>query len=265
MHSGDRGVDRDDPVDLPGGVGLLLHFGEQLLPCAVRSPPVEALVDRVPLPEPRGHIAPRRARAVLPRHPLDRKTMVRPRPRATLHRRHQRLQHVPHLVRDLLSRHDSRLAHATPKPLDQHGLKTAGLLGLGQIGTAVLFAGMLLAIVMMIASGLAAALITMGAVGLLLLLTAVRDRHGQSALARTVTRIGWMNTRRKRNNIYRSGRLGRTDWGTTQLPGLAAGSRLSEWRDSYQRPFALIQHVATSDFTIVLGSDPDGSSLVDEE
>lgn len=139
------------------------------------------------------------------------------------------------------------------------------MLGLGQIGTAVLFAGMLLAIVMMIASGLAAALITMGAVGLLLLLTAVRDRHGQSALARTVTRIGWMNTRRKRNNIYRSGPLGRTDWGTTQLPGLAAGSRLSEWRDSYQRPFALIQHVATSDFTIVLGSDPDGSSLVDEE
>ena len=48
--------------------------------------------------------------------------MIRPRPRPPGHRRHQRLHHGPHLVRDLLSRHRSRLTHRGAKPLDQHGL-----------------------------------------------------------------------------------------------------------------------------------------------
>ena len=48
--------------------------------------------------------------------------MIRPRPRPTGHRRHQRLHHGPHLVRDLLSRHRSRLTQPGAKPLDQHGL-----------------------------------------------------------------------------------------------------------------------------------------------
>lgn len=143
--------------------------------------------------------------------------------------------------------------------------RTAGLLGLGQIGTGILFGGMVLAIIVTIASNLASGLVVMAVVGVLLLLTAVRDKHGQSAFARLVTRIGWMRTRRKRHNLYRSGPLGRADWGTAQLPGLAAGSRLTEWRDSYQRPFALLQLPSTSDYTIVLVTDPDGSSLVDEE
>ncbi|MGP5054071.1 CHAT domain-containing protein [Brachybacterium paraconglomeratum] len=48
--------------------------------------------------------------------------MIRPRPRPPGHRRHQRLQHGPHLVRDLLPRHRSRLAQRRVNPLDQHGL-----------------------------------------------------------------------------------------------------------------------------------------------
>ena len=48
--------------------------------------------------------------------------MIRPRPRPRGHRRHQRLHHGPHLVRDLLSRHRSRLTQPGAKPLDQHGL-----------------------------------------------------------------------------------------------------------------------------------------------
>ena len=116
--------------------------------------------------------------------------------------------------------------------------RTAGLLGLGQIGTMVLLAGTIATIFAVTMGGLLAALVVAAILGFLLLLVAVRDKHGQSSLARIVTRIGWMNTRRKRNHIYRSGPLGRSEWGTAQLPGLAAGSRLSEWSDSYQRPFA---------------------------
>ncbi|HAJ16492.1 MAG TPA: hypothetical protein DCL57_00015 [Microbacterium sp.] len=48
--------------------------------------------------------------------------MIGPRPRPTRHRRHQRLHHGPHLVRDLLSRHRSRLSQRGAKALDQHGL-----------------------------------------------------------------------------------------------------------------------------------------------
>ena len=122
MHACDRGVDRHDPVDLPRRVGLLLHLGKQLLPGAILGPPVEPLVDRVPLPEPLRHVPPRRTGSVLPRHSLDRKAVIRPRPRPPRRHRHQRLQHGPHLVRDLVSRHRSRLANQNRKPLDQHAL-----------------------------------------------------------------------------------------------------------------------------------------------
>ena len=143
--------------------------------------------------------------------------------------------------------------------------KSPGLLGLGAIGTGVLFVGAGITIVVSIIGGLLAgfvvAILTLG----FLLLIALRDKHGQSTLARTATRFGWVNTRARRKNIYRSGPLGRADWGTTQLPGLAAGSRLVEYKDSYNRPFAMIQVPSTGDFTIVIGSEPDGSSLVDRE
>lgn len=143
--------------------------------------------------------------------------------------------------------------------------KSAGLLGLGAIGTVVLFIGIGVTIIVSVVGGLlggfVVAMVTLG----FLLLIALRDKHGQSTLARTATRAGWTSTRARRKNIYRSGPLGRADWGTTQLPGLAAASRLTEWRDSYQRPFAMIQVPSTSDYTIVIGSEPDGSSLVDKE
>ncbi len=122
MHAGDRGVDRHHPIEPARRVGLPLHLGEQPVPGAVVRPPGEPLIDRVPLPEPLRQITPRRTRPVLPRHPLNRETMIRPRPRPPRHRRHQRLQNGPHLVRDLATRHPSRLAHRPPKPLDQHGL-----------------------------------------------------------------------------------------------------------------------------------------------
>ncbi|RGE19106.1 hypothetical protein D1J51_13300 [Leucobacter sp. wl10] len=124
---------------------------------------------------------------------------------------------------------------------------------------------MMLAVIVTIAANLLAGFVVMAVVGLLLLMTALRDKHGQSTLARITTRIGWMRTRRKRHHLYRSGPLGRADWGTVQLPGLAAGSRLTEWHDSYQRPFALIHLPSSADYTVVLVTDPDGSSLVDEE
>lgn len=142
MNARDRGVDRDDPVDLPCSVCLLLHLSEQLLPGAVRGPTIEPLVDRVPLPESLRHVASRGPGAVLPRHPLDREPVIRPRPGTTRHRRHQRLQHSPHLIGDLSSRHHSRLAHETQKHLDQHGLSECVIPPLFVLRYALLLSGL---------------------------------------------------------------------------------------------------------------------------
>ena len=50
-----------------------------------------------------------------------------------------------------------------------------------------------------------------------------------------------------------------------QLPGLAAKSTLYEFTDSYKRPFALLHVPATSHFTVIFSTEPDGASLVDPE
>lgn len=143
--------------------------------------------------------------------------------------------------------------------------KTPGLLGLGSIGTGILLVGVGITIIVAIVADLLAAFFVFLVVAGLLLTIALRDKHGQSTLTRAATVAGWSSTKSRRKHIYRSGPLGRADWGTTQLPGLAAGSRLTEWRDSYQRPFALIQVPSTGHYTVVIGSEPDGSSLVDRE
>lgn len=143
--------------------------------------------------------------------------------------------------------------------------KTAGLLGLSAIGTAVLFVGAGFSVIITMTSNILNGIITAFIFGLFLLTVAAKDKHGQSLLMRATTRAGWMMTRTRGNKIYRSGPLGRAEWGTAQLPGLAAGSRLTEWRDSYQRPFALLQIPRTSDYTVVIGTEPDGAALVDRE
>jgi hypothetical protein len=143
--------------------------------------------------------------------------------------------------------------------------KTAGLLGLSAIGTAILFVGAGFSVVVTMASNILNGIVTAMVFGLFLMAVAVKDKHGQSMLMRATTRLGWVATRSKGTQIYRSGPLGRAEWGTTQLPGLAAGSRLTEWRDSYNRPFALVQVPATSDYTVVVGTEPDGAALVDRE
>lgn len=143
--------------------------------------------------------------------------------------------------------------------------KTSGLLGLSAIGTAILFFGAITTVVVTMLSNVLNGGITGVVFGLFLLTVAAKDKHGQSMLMRATTKVGWMFTKSNGTHIYRSGPLGRADWGTTQLPGLAAGSRLSEWEDSYGRPFALIQIPSTSDYTVVIGTEPDGSALVDRE
>jgi hypothetical protein len=142
---------------------------------------------------------------------------------------------------------------------------SAGIAGLGTLGTAIMMGGLLMTVIAMMAGGLLPAIITLLLVGVALLLLMTKDKHGQSALQRLSTRIGWQRAKMAKHNIYRSGPLGRTAWGKFQLPGLAAASQLSEFQDSYGRPFALLFYPSTRHFTVVINAEPDGASLVDEE
>ena len=141
---------------------------------------------------------------------------------------------------------------------------TAGLLGLGSVGTAVLFAGLIGVVLVVMAAGLVWGAVTFTTMALVLAAVAVRDQHGSSILDRTTRRLTHQRAARRGLNLYRSGPLGMTPWGTCQLPGIAAPLKLSEHLDAYGRPFALIQSPATATYTVVISCEPDGAALVDQ-
>ena len=142
---------------------------------------------------------------------------------------------------------------------------SAGIAGLGALGTMVLLCGLIAVILAMVMGGLLAAFVVAVLVGASLLLLMTKDKHGKTALQRMSTRIGWQRAKASGHNLYRSGPLGRTAWGRFQLPGLAAVSQLTENSDSYGRPFALLYYPSTKHYTVVINAEPDGSALVDEE
>ena len=131
---------------------------------------------------------------------------------------------------------------------------SAGIAGLGSLGTAIMMGGLLATIFSMMAGGLLGAVICLLVVGVVLLLLMTKDKHNLSALQRLSTRIGWQRAKMAKHNIYRSGPLGRTAWGKFQIPGLAAASQLSEFKDSYGRPFALLFYPSTRHFTVVINA-----------
>ena len=143
--------------------------------------------------------------------------------------------------------------------------RSAGIGRLGLLGTGVLMGGIIVVIVAVATVGLlvAVVLLVLLAVGLGSLM--VRDRHGQTGLQVLTVRAGWWRSRSVGAHLYRSGPLGRTGWGSFQLPGLLAQSRLTEARDSYDRPFAVLEVPATGHLSVVFATEPDGASLVDQE
>ena len=143
--------------------------------------------------------------------------------------------------------------------------RSAGLGNVGAIGTGIIMAGLLAGIITFAIWGLLAGLGVLAVAGAVVLLLSVKDKHGQSFVDRVAGRISFRLSRAAGSNLYRSGPLGVTGWGMYQLPGLAAKSRLYEFHDSYNRPFAMLHVPTTNHFTVVFSTEPDGASLVDPE
>lgn len=146
--------------------------------------------------------------------------------------------------------------------------QTAGIMGLGTLGTLMIFAGAFIGMVIMLLGGQNGIWYAAGWVlflGLVLLAMKTRDGHHRSVIQRVVEKLGWYRTEGTGANLYRSGPIGRAKWGTHQLPGLLAPTSLTEHLDSYDRPFALLRMPAAGTYSIVFASEPAGASLVDAE
>lgn len=141
---------------------------------------------------------------------------------------------------------------------------TGGLGNMSTLVTVGIVLGPVFAILIFLAFQWVPALIFLGVLGVVLLALSVRDKHHRTVLHRVGARGAYAASRGRGGGVYRSGPLSRVPWGRHQLPGLLAQSRLSEGLDSYGRPFALIHIPSTRHYTVVLGCEPDGMSLVDE-
>lgn len=141
---------------------------------------------------------------------------------------------------------------------------SAGILGLGTAGTVLLFAGLIVVIITVMLTNLLYAVVVAAVLGAVVLAVSTRDVHGRNALDKIIAGAGWRMGRSRGSHLYRSGPLGRTPWGTCQLPGIAAGTRLSEFEDSYGRPCAMVYSPTGQTYATVIATEPDGASLVDE-
>ncbi len=139
-----------------------------------------------------------------------------------------------------------------------------GLWHLGLISTVLLIVGLIAAIIVIALVGLIPGLVVLAVLLPLFLVTLRPDPHGQTPMQRVGMKLGWRRARASRAHLYRSGPLGRTPYGTFQLPGLLAASQLSQARDSYDRPFAVLCHPWCQQLTVVFETEPDGAALVDQ-
>lgn len=142
--------------------------------------------------------------------------------------------------------------------------RNPGLFGLGTAGTFMLFGALIVAVILMAAS-MIAAVVWFLVVVVATLAVSTRDRHGRNLIQRLGSRTGYTLARSGGSTLYRSGPLSKAvRWQSFQLPGLGAQARLTEHRDSYDLPFALVHVPSRSLYTVVVACEPDGASLVDQ-
>ena len=125
MHAHDRGIDRRDPVQLSTLMSERLHLLQDTGPDTLFGPPVEVLVDRVPVPKPLGHLSPGRPGTESPCGRLGHRATIHRRSAGRVRRRKQRADHSPSIIRDLNARH----AHKHHPRATDHPLATRPRVG----------------------------------------------------------------------------------------------------------------------------------------
>ncbi|MFI7241784.1 SCO6880 family protein [Streptomyces qinglanensis] len=139
-----------------------------------------------------------------------------------------------------------------------------GLGPFGMLGTAGVFGGLVVTLLASLIS-LSAAVVILVPLTIVLVPLIIRTQDGRNAYQLLALRIGWMRRKSKGSTTYVSGPLSRRQEGRFQPPGLLGRMQMHEGRDAYDRDFGVLFHRSRNFYTIVLGCDPDGGSLVDPD
>ncbi|QXE35426.1 hypothetical protein KQY30_15295 [Streptomyces sp. GMY02] len=139
-----------------------------------------------------------------------------------------------------------------------------GLGPLGLLGTFGVFGGLVLTLLVSLVS-LVAALFVLLPLASVIAPLMVRTQDGRNLYQLLALRVGWLRRRSKGAHIYVSGPLSTRPGGRFAPPGLLSRLTMSEGRDAYDRPFGVLHHPGRNTYTIVLGCEPDGGSLVDPD
>ncbi|WP_314411276.1 SCO6880 family protein [Streptomyces sp. DSM 40484] len=139
-----------------------------------------------------------------------------------------------------------------------------GLGPLGLIGTVVVFGGIVVDLMLSLIS-LQVTLVAVVLQVLFLLPLTARTQDGRNMYQVLALRISWFNRKSKGSATYVSGPLSARPAGRFRPPGLLNRVKLEEGRDAYGQPFGVVHHRSRNLYTIVLGCEPDGGSLVDPD
>ncbi|MEW1647174.1 MULTISPECIES: SCO6880 family protein [unclassified Streptomyces] len=142
--------------------------------------------------------------------------------------------------------------------------RRAGLGPLGLIGTFVIFGGLVATLLASLIS-LYAAIIVFVPVVLFLIPLTIRTQDGRNVYQLFALRVGWWRRKAAGAHLYVSGPLSARPGGRFRPPGLLNKVTATEGRDAYDRPFGILHHPQRDLYTIVLGCDPDGGSLIDPD
>ncbi|WP_043684510.1 SCO6880 family protein [Streptomyces xylophagus] len=142
--------------------------------------------------------------------------------------------------------------------------RRAGLGPLGLVGTFVIFGGLVATLLASLIS-LYAALVVFVPVVLFLIPLTIRTQDGRNVYQLFALRVGWWRRKAAGAHLYVSGPLSARPGGRFRPPGLLNKVTASEGRDAYDRPFGILHHPQRDLYTIVLGCDPDGGSLIDPD
>ncbi len=139
-----------------------------------------------------------------------------------------------------------------------------GLFGLPPIFLAGLGLMSLLLIGLSVAGQLIPALLLVLAMVVVSAIMLIPHPSGQNPYVRTARWAGHRRADRAGRTMLRQGPVGHTPEATMRLPGLAAASELTQWRDSLGQPFGLITIPSTHHHTVVIECHAAGTGGVDQ-
>lgn len=141
---------------------------------------------------------------------------------------------------------------------------SAGLFGLGSLGTAAVLVSMGLVTILLVMAGPIPAF-CVAAVAAVAILPLLFRRHGRNGFQRAAVMISWRLASRSNRNFYRSGLFGSLPHSQHQLPGVVAPTHLYEAVAATGDDFGMIYVPQTKHYSVVLGCEADGAALVDPE